>query len=224
MFDTNSGGSMTNVTITDNRTSTNNTINGSGLWCDGGGNVTVKNSISWNNNTGAEVFLGTGSFTITFSDVRGGWTGVGNINTNPVFVSTVNFHLQGTSPCLNTGTLPGSPNDDLDFLSRPMPLLSNPDMGAYELNQPLSINPFLDNELYCTISPNPSSGIFTIQAEEEIKGVEVYNVMGEKVYLTPSPSPKGEGSVVDLSAQPKGIYFYRVVTANGVGSGKVVVE
>jgi hypothetical protein len=49
-----------------------------------------------------------------------------------LFVDTIafDFHLQAASPAINTGYLPEAPNIDYD--SVPRPLLSNPDMGAYE--------------------------------------------------------------------------------------------
>jgi hypothetical protein len=61
--------------------------------------------------------------------------GGGNIDTDPKFVNPAggDYHLQSTSPCINTGTAsaPGLPATDMDGLPRVMG--SAPDMGAYEL-------------------------------------------------------------------------------------------
>jgi hypothetical protein len=49
-------------------------------------------------------------------------------------------------------------------------------------------------------------------------------MLGEKVY---SNYPLGTNhSSLDLSSNPNGIYFYRVVSENGdlVGEGKIVIE
>jgi len=46
-----------------------------------------------------------GSPTVTYSNIQGGWTGTGNINTDPLFVDSTNndFHLTLDSPCKDTG-------------------------------------------------------------------------------------------------------------------------
>ena len=72
-----------------------------------------------------------------------------------------------------------------------------------------------------TLSPNPTSGIFNLQSEAEIKEVEIYNCIGEVVASWKVGKLKVD---VDLSSQPKGIYFVRAVTDKGTVTGKVVVE
>ncbi len=65
----------------------------------------VTNCIFWGN-IGGEI-TGVGVPTVTYSDVQGPlFTGIGNINGTPMFVNAVtgDFHLQGISPCLDTGT------------------------------------------------------------------------------------------------------------------------
>ncbi|MBI3500773.1 MAG: T9SS type A sorting domain-containing protein [Bacteroidetes bacterium] len=72
-----------------------------------------------------------------------------------------------------------------------------------------------------SISPNPSSGIFTLQSSVAIKSIEVYNVLGGRIYgknsMTSSPC------TIDLSAEPEGIYFMRVNTEKGIMSKKMIV-
>lgn len=88
------------------------------------------------------------STTITYSDVQGGWTGTGNINTDPLFVGSGNYKLISTSPCKNTGVdqSPALPIDvgDLDWdnnVTEVIPLdlgggtrkaATHVEMGAYE--------------------------------------------------------------------------------------------
>jgi hypothetical protein len=65
------------------------------------------------------------------------------------------------------------------------------------------------------------------RSEESLPNIEIYNVLGEKVYSTNLPqTPKGALSDIDLSEQPNGVYFYRILSENGVlvGEGKLVVE
>jgi hypothetical protein len=59
--------------------------------------------------------------------VRGGWSGTGNIDVDPLFVDPVNkdFHLRAGSPCIDTGD-PNSPPD---------PDGTRADMGAFYYNQ-----------------------------------------------------------------------------------------
>ncbi len=97
------------------------------------------NCIFWDNspdqldlqdNTGQEV---------RYCDIQGGFTGVGgshNINDNPDFVGTSNYHLQGVSPCIDTGSNNYQITDDLDGRTRPLDgdgdEVATCDMGAYE--------------------------------------------------------------------------------------------
>ncbi len=75
------------------------------------------------------------------------------------------------------------------------------------------------------IYPNPNNGTFTIEsplASGQLS-VDIYNVLGEKIYSSLDNS--NQTFKVDLSSQPSGIYFYRVVKLNGsvLGEGKLVV-
>jgi uncharacterized repeat protein (TIGR03803 family) len=77
--------------------------------------------------------------------------------------------------------------------------------------------------------PNPNKGIFTITfnkvaAQGSQAKVEVYNVLGEKVYSQLNSQQSAFN--IDLSSQPSGVYFYKVLQENGelVGGGKFVIE
>ncbi len=77
------------------------------------------------------------------------------------------------------------------------------------------------------VYPNPSDGKFTIGSKQLAAGsqtaIEVYNVMGEKIYSAPLLKGGDGGGLIDLSSQPDGIYFVRVKTEQGIVSRKVVV-
>jgi uncharacterized repeat protein (TIGR01451 family) len=62
-----------------------------------------------------------------------------------------------------------------------------------------------------SIFPNPSSGIFTFNTSTTIKTVEVFNIMGESVLQQTT------GNKINISSQPKGIYFAKV-------NGELVVK
>ncbi len=80
------------------------------------------------------------------------------------------------------------------------------------------------------IYPNPSSGIlkFDFPATHNfVSGnVEIYNVLGEKVYTQFLPAELRDSFLIDLRSNSNGIYFYRVITNEGnvLGEGKLVIQ
>jgi len=73
--------------------------------------------------------------------------------------------------------------------------------------------------------PNPSKGIFTIEAELPMPNsvLEVDNMMGQQILREQVNLTKND---IDLSGQPEGIYFYRLLNSEGnlIGAGKLVVQ
>jgi len=93
-------------------------------------NLNVLNSILWDS-----IHFGSGLVTATFSDVLGGWAGIGNIDSDPLFVDADNddYFLQSTSPCIGAGDPDTDISDyetDLDGNYRIKDAVI--DMGAYE--------------------------------------------------------------------------------------------
>ena len=102
---------------------------GSGISCWRDSYLKIINTIVWNAND--EVYVAPSSdINITYSDVKGGWPGEGNIDADPLFVDPDNgdYHLQPGSPCIDAGTPLGAPDDDIEGNPRD----EFPDMGAYE--------------------------------------------------------------------------------------------
>ncbi len=116
-----------------------------------GSSPTLTNCILWGDTgyaAGAELY---GGATITYSDVKGGNEGTGNVDADPLFldVPTADLHLKYGSPAIDAGNGAVAPATDLDGIFRPQdgngddtPVV---DMGAYEyeLVEPLltSIDP-----------------------------------------------------------------------------------
>ncbi|MGA2914524.1 MAG: right-handed parallel beta-helix repeat-containing protein [Sedimentisphaerales bacterium] len=134
----------------------------------------ITNSILWNNSPSEIGYTATGHATVTYSNIKEGWSGTGNINTDPLFVSTADYHLAFGSPCIDKGTNnpPGGPTTiDLDGSTRPFDgdYDSNAitDMGAYEFHQNpgspvLAVNPH-NFKFSCPAGgPNPDSKILRI--------------------------------------------------------------
>ncbi len=108
-----------------------------------GGIVSIRNCIVWHNDGNAISLVSSSSGGVSYSDVEGGFSGPGNINTNPMFASASsgNYHLQsvygrysssGTwtvdynhSPCIDAG----DPQDPVG--SEPFPNSKRINMGAY---------------------------------------------------------------------------------------------
>jgi predicted outer membrane repeat protein len=101
-------------------------------------NLQVVNCILWDGSS--EIWNNDGStISITYSDVQGGWPGLGNIDVDPCFVFVKDFYLSNDSPCIDKGTntpLSGLPPTDLDGNPRPLDgdgdEVAVADMGCYE--------------------------------------------------------------------------------------------
>ena len=86
------------------------------------------------------------------------------------------------------------------------------------------------------IYPNPTSGVFTLDAGRLTTDAQItiYNVFGEKVYemtddrrLTTNVQTSvisHRSSVIDLSSRPKGIYFIKATSGEKIYTEKVVVQ
>jgi hypothetical protein len=80
--------------------------------------------------------------------------------------------------------------------------------------------------------PNPNTGKFTIQLSgiNSNSEIEIYNILGEKVYTSTLPPPMGGGASsafhVNLSSESTGMYLYRIISETGqlIGDGKFVIE
>lgn len=88
-----------------------------------GADITISNSIVWGNDgTALTIINAVDSYPVTYSDIQGGYSGTGNISSDPLFVSpwSSDYHLKSTgghynpqtgawvndsacSPCINAG-------------------------------------------------------------------------------------------------------------------------
>lgn len=115
-----------NCNITDN-TVLNFTGGVAGLVFDSG---TMVNSIVRNNGNGDQ--MSSTSPLVTYSNIQGGYPGIGNIDEDPLFFNPTGFNYRLTthSPCINRGTRNGAPGEDI--IGSPRPFMGGVDMGAWE--------------------------------------------------------------------------------------------
>ncbi len=100
--------------------------------------LAITNCILWGDTArtgGAEIYLDNPaeeSPTVSYSCVQGGYTGEGNIDSDPLFVDGDggSLHLRSGSPCLDAGTATDAPATDLQ--GNPRPAGDGVDMGACE--------------------------------------------------------------------------------------------
>ncbi len=139
----NSSPILTNCTFSGNKA-----WEGGGMYNDPDSNPILTNCIFWGN-IPYEI-IGPGTVVITYSNVQGGWPGLGNIYADPCFVEPgywsdritwVNgdYHLLPDSPCIDAGT-DANVYTDIEGNIRPFDFpgvdnnedLPEFDMGAYE--------------------------------------------------------------------------------------------
>ena len=76
------------------------------------------------------------------------------------------------------------------------------------------------------IYPNPSNGIFTIKTLQKFQDfgeLKITNLTGKTIY-TRGHVPLDNPLQIDLSNQPKGIYFISLQTNQGIYTEKVVIQ
>lgn len=106
---------------------------GGGVFAGANSHPELRHCVLWNN-APTSAFDDAGSnISMDYCDIQGGWSGTGNISSNPEFVAMDDFRLSADSPCIDAGD-PGfvpQPNErDLDGHARV--LCGRVDMGAYE--------------------------------------------------------------------------------------------
>jgi|GEM_PF-1577038 len=127
-----------------------------------------------------------------------------SVNNNPNFAIRIGY----------PGPSIGSHNTRYDNFS-----LSGDSTNTLGVNQIISANNI-------KVYPNPNKGQFTVslQGNTEQSMIEVFNMLGEKVYTTKLNSST---TTIDLGSNPVGIYLYRVITETGsnlIGEGKLVIQ
>ena len=204
---------LENVTITNNTSE----IAGGGISSEDSSNPSLLNCILWNNSP-QEISIFSASINITYSDIQNGWVGVGNIDSNPLFVAPANgdYHLSADSPCIDAGD-PTSPLDPDGTIA---------DMGAFYYDQSVGIEnnyEFQIPNFQLQNYPNPFNPTTTISFELNLNDTDnikliIYNLKGQKVksfpvhQFTNSQVHQITWNGTDNNNKPvsSGIYFYQL--------------
>lgn len=212
--------------------------NSSGLKINGGSAI-LLNSIFWNNDSYSISASFSADLAVSWCDIEDGWTGEGNINTDPLFVDpdSGNFHLMSTvcgdafnSPCIDSGH-----PDSLDsFLSCEQGLGSErADMGAYGGGGAMTdIEDEIEKASVFSLNlvnyPNPFNASTVISfslAEPTDVVIEIFDILGKRVdsiFLRWQTS--GNHSVLwDASGFSSGIYFSSLKVDHNVSTRQMLL-
>ena len=239
MIINNSEATLANVTVTDNTATSgggifildtdaaliNLTVSGNTATAFGGGllvgpntNPTLTNSIIWGNDP--TQIQGFGTPTITYSDIQGGWDGVGNINSDPLFCNpdSGDFTLAGNSPCIGTGengTNMGAFDEECEAI-----LLVDKDV--------IPLKYYLHQNY-----PNPFNPITTLQydlPEDGLVKITVYDMLGNVVSnLVNTNQSSGYKSIqwnaTNNQGEPvsAGVYLYKIQVGDFVDTRKMIL-
>jgi predicted outer membrane repeat protein len=128
---------IVNSTIADNSSAGQ----AGGVFVTSSAGVAIANSILWGNDAAA--IAGPGMIDVRFSDVEGGFAGLGNLDDDPMFADA-SYRIRALSPCVDAGDNDAVP-PILEFDIRGRPRIQDGnrdsfaivDQGAFELPQRL---------------------------------------------------------------------------------------
>lgn len=105
--------------------------------------------------------------------------------------------------------------DDLKIYNK---VLSATEINTMYNSESLSTQNFNSSNLKASIYPNPTSDDFTIETENEIKSVEIYSFLGQKILSS-------QNKKINVSNFSKGIYMVRIEDINNaITTRKLIVE
>lgn len=202
----------------------NNTIYNSGI--KSGGGIDIQGSQSTGINIRNNIISKAKSFNIRSSSGTtisnnlfdgGSTSGTSAVSGNPVFVAAANndFHIQSTSPAVNTGTTSGAPTFDFDYKTRPQG--GQVDIGAFEYGSSStttdSTPPSAPTNL-AAASPDSSKVNLSWSASTDNVGVTGYKIYRNGAEIGTS----AVASFTDTSVVAGTTYNYTVKAYDKVGN------
>ena len=171
-----------------------------------------------------------------FNDIEGGWDEEGNINQNPLFLDWENndYTLSEDSPCIDAGIalLIEGEDDTLIYVPRENYRGQRPDMGAFELGEPLrsekKVKDYPSNFILHPAYPNPFNSTTTIRYSLPYSSnisLQIYNLLGRRMTTLFEGYQQVGVYTTNLNAGDlaSGLYFVRLEGAGEVLSRKVML-
>jgi len=200
----------------------------------------VQNSIFWNNGGDFQVADGTAlaNLTVNYTLTQQGFTGTGNISSNPLFANaaTGDFHVQSTNGRYNPATGlfvndgANSPaidagNPSSDYSNEPSPNGGRVNLGCYgntaEASKSVVTGIEEITQILWTIFPNPAKENITIAPLPIGSNVNIIDVTGKKVY---GSVIQNEQTTISIANFKNGVYIIQVINNGVVACGKFVVS
>lgn len=199
--------------------------------------IEARNNIIWGNKQsfGSTLRCVSGSVFIgSWLDVDSLIPGIGNINTDPLFVDTIWFLLTALSPCIDAGDSTLNVNDLVSLPQTAMfPSMGTErnDMGTY--GGPLTLllpvcspGPSGMDELKTaepiSVYPNPVNGLLFISSNTvNIQRLELYQANGS---FKINKHVKGTETSLSLKDMAPGIYFLKIIQESMVFLRKIVIQ
>lgn len=215
------------------------------MYCLDSANVKINNSIFYNNQPTTIVCqfnYSRNEVTVSHSDFEGGIDSIftnnngnnvtvnwlnGNINVNPLFVNAGlnDFHMQPSSPCINTGDttgVNGIPSTDLDSNNRFYGII---DMGCYEFQgTPTGINSHI-TEQQIQVYPNPTNDFIIFENKtnnSQDLNITLYNLNGSVAYSQKIISGQSITKLPVLNLS-NGVYFLRWTDGQNTDGKNIIV-
>jgi len=130
--------------------------------------------------------------------------------------------VDGAGSIYTTGYFRGTVDFDPNAGTWPMTSFGNKDVFILKLNISNGIG-LLDNDNRINVYPNPSSGIFNVDAlNNEKASLEVFNMLGESVFFV--RNQQTNDYKVDITGQPSGIYFLKLVSHSKSSCFKIIKQ
>lgn len=106
-------------------------------------------------------------------------------------------------------------------LSNVDPVFAGSDLFVAKLSSVTTEINEKDNASTFVIAPNPSNGKFVLNSSINISSVEIFDIVGKRIFQSEINNQKSE---IDLSSQPKGIYFVKVTDGEKTHTEKIVIQ
>jgi len=150
-----------------------------------------------------------------------------NPNPSPGFVSSTDYHLTSSSPCINAG-VNSAPMTAVDLGGYQRISNGITDYGSYEFGSTPPARRSNPNSLILngdiTIYPNPATDFLIINSSsEQNMDISIYSTSGQRVYLSENSLINGEKTIF-LSDFKPGVYFIKLQTQNTSINKRIIIQ